>query len=88
MDYILFTYPNCAKCESLKNYLRTTDLQGKEYNLVQKESKMKIREFLGVLKRDDKGAIIIPTLILKNEGEVAAVLNNEQELLEWLRSRG
>ena len=58
-----------------------------EYNLVQKESKLKIREFLGVLKRDDKGAIIIPTLVLQDERDVRAVLNNRQELESWLKSK-
>lgn len=58
-----------------------------EYNLVQKESKLKIREFLGEIRRDDKGAIIIPTLVLQDEGDVQAVLNNRQELESWLKSK-
>lgn len=87
MEYFLFTYPNCSKCEGLKKYLKGTALEWEEYNLVQKESKLKIREFLGVLKRDDKGTIIIPTLVLQNEGEVQSVLNNRQELESWLKSK-
>ena len=87
MDYLLFTYPNCSKCVELKNYLGETALEWDEYNLVQKESKLKIREFLGVLKRDDKGAIIIPTLVLQDERDVRAVLNNRQELESWLKSK-
>ena len=86
MDYLLFTYPNCSKCEALKNYLGKTALGWEEYNLVQKESKLKIREFLGVIKRDEKDAVIIPTLVLQDEGEVQAVLNNRQELESWLKS--
>ena len=62
-------------------------MEWEEYNLVQKESKLKIREFLGAIRRDDKGAIIIPTLVLQDEGEVRAVLNNQQELENWLRSK-
>jgi len=58
-----------------------------ENNLVLKESKMRIREFLNYLKRDDKGAIIIPSLVLKENGEDSVVLNNRKELEEWLRSR-
>ena len=64
-----------------------TDLRGQEYNLVLKESKLKIRDFLSVIKRDDKGAIIIPTLVLQEEREVVAVLNNRKELEDWLRSK-
>ncbi len=88
MDYLLFTYPNCSQCEAVKRYLAETPLEGEEYSLVLKESKMKIRDYLGVLKRDDKGGIIIPTLILREEEEELIVLNNKEELEEWLRSRG
>ena len=87
MEYFLFTYPNCSKCEEIKNYLGGADLEGQECNLVLKESKLKIREFLSCLKRDDKGAIIIPTLVLQENGEVVTVLNNSKELENWLRSK-
>jgi len=87
MKYFLFSYPNCASCQEIKDYLEKTDLIGKECNLIQKESKLQIREFLTHIKRDDKGAIILPSLVLQEEGEVMAVLNNCQELEEWLKSR-
>jgi glutaredoxin len=87
MDYLLFTYPNCSQCEAVKGYLAEASLEGQECSLVLKESKMKIRDYLGVLKRDDKGGIIIPTLILREEGEVLVVLNSKEELEEWLKSR-
>jgi len=87
MEFLLFTYPNCPKCESLKEYLKETDLEGREYNLVNKESKLRIREFLKVIKRDDKGGIVIPTLILQDEGEDTTVLNSREELENWSRSK-
>jgi glutaredoxin len=87
VKYLLFTYPNCQKCEELKKYLAESELEGQEYNLILKESKLKIREYLASIKRDDKGAIIIPTLLLQDEGGVAAVVNKREELEEWLRSR-
>jgi glutaredoxin len=87
MEYFLFTYPNCSKCEEIKKYLGGANLEGQECNLVLKESKLRIREFLGCLKRDDKGAIIIPTLVLRDNGEVVTVLNNSKELEDWLRSK-
>ncbi len=87
MNYLLFTYPNCQRCEELKKYLAETELEGQEYSLLLKESKLRIREYLDSIKRDDKGAIIIPTLLLQDEGGVAAVVNNREELEEWLRSR-
>ena len=87
MNYLLFTYPNCQKCEELKKYLVETELEGQEYSLILKESKLKIREYLDSIKRDDKGAIIIPTLLLQGEGGVTAVVNTREELEEWLRSK-
>ncbi len=87
MEYHLFTYPNCSKCEALKEYLEKTPLEGDEHSLILKDSKLKIREFLGILKRDEKGSIIIPTLVVQDGREVLTVLNNRQELEEWLKSR-
>lgn len=87
MNYLLFTYPNCQKCDDLKKYLVGTELEGQEYNLILKESKLKIRDYLNSIKRDDKGTIIIPTLLLQDEGGVAAVVNDREELEGWLRSR-
>ncbi len=87
MECLLFTFPNCTKCEELKKYLIEANLEVQENNLVLKESKMRIREFLNCLKRDDKGAIILPSLVLKENGEDPVVLNNCKELEEWLRSR-
>jgi glutaredoxin len=87
MEYFLFTYPNCEKCEAIKKILVETDLEGDEYNLSQKESKLKIREFLTILKRDEKGGIILPTLVLQEAGEVSAILNTQEELRDWLKSK-
>jgi hypothetical protein len=61
--------------------------RAQEYNLTQKESKMKIREFLDVLKRDDKGGIMIPTLIILEDGDVEVVLNTREEFEAWSRSK-
>jgi glutaredoxin len=87
MDYLLFTYPNCQKCEVLKEYLPQTGIEGEELNLTKKESKKRIREYISDLKRDEKGAIIIPTLIILDEGRLDAVLNSREELEDWLKSK-
>jgi glutaredoxin len=87
MDYFLFTYPNCEKCDAIKKALTETEMAGYEYNLTQKESKLKIREFLPVLKRDNKGGIILPTLVLREAGEITAILNTQEELRTWLKSK-
>lgn len=87
MEYFLFTYPNCEKCEAIKQALAETELAGDEYNLSHKESKLKIREFLPVLKRDSKGGIILPTLVLREAGEIVTILNTQEELRNWLKSK-
>ena len=87
MEYFLFTYPNCEKCQAIKKVLEESELVGAEYNLSRKESKLKIREFLPVLKRDEKGGIILPTLVLQDAGKVIAILNTQEELRDWLKSK-
>ncbi|MFQ6068972.1 MAG: hypothetical protein ACE5LC_00445 [Candidatus Aminicenantales bacterium] len=87
MNYYLFTYPNCEKCQALKDCLSELGIEAEELNLVFKKSKMKIREFLPFLRRDEKGGIIIPTLIVEEEGRVEAVVNKPPELEDWLKSR-
>ena len=87
MEYSLFTYPNCEKCEAIKKVLAETDLKGDEYNLSQKESKLKIREYLTILKRDEKGGILLPTLVLQEAGEVIAILNTQGELRDCWKSK-
>jgi len=88
MDYLLFTYPNCQKCADLKAYMKGAALSAREYKVEEKEGRLKIREFLAHIKRDEKGAIILPTLVLQESGAVAAVVNTRQELEDWLRSKG
>ncbi|MGA2361759.1 MAG: hypothetical protein ABSG73_04790 [Candidatus Aminicenantales bacterium] len=88
MDYFLFTYPNCQKCESLKKSLGEKGIAYGEYSLVQTVGKAKIREFIRHVKRDGTGGIILPTLVLNDEGIVRGVLNSAEELDQWLRSKG
>jgi glutaredoxin len=87
MTYELFTYPDCQKCEELKVFLRGSDLQGREFDLVQKEGRLKVRDYLALLKRDEKGSLILPILVLKDEAGVKAVLFSREELEAWLKSR-
>jgi len=88
VEYLLFSFPSCAKCDVLKEGLNNSGIEGTEYNLAKKESKLKIREYLKIIKRDDKGGIIIPTLILQEEDKIESVLNSNKELQDWLRSKG
>ena len=88
MDYLLFTYPNCAKCADLEACLRERTIEPAKFKVEEKAGRMRIREFLPYVKRDDKGSIILPTLVLQENGAVAAVINTRQELETWLSSRG
>ncbi|HMA53930.1 MAG TPA: hypothetical protein VKT17_05685 [Acidobacteriota bacterium] len=88
MDFLLFSYPNCCKCEALKKKLAETGTPYTEYGLTQPPGKAKIREFINVIKRDEKGAIILPTLVAHTQGIVRAVLNSAEEFDGWSKSRG
>lgn len=87
MDYLVFTYPNCVKCDKLKKFLAERSLPYQEFSVVQPQGKARIREFIKVIKRDDQGAVIIPTLVLNDQGIVRKVLNSSEELDQWLRSK-
>lgn len=86
MDYLLFTYPNCEKCEKLKKLLAARGIPYQEYGLTQPQGKARIRDFVKLLKRDAAGGIILPTLILNDQGIVRAVLNTAEEFEGWSRS--
>jgi len=88
MEYLLFTYPNCQKCEDLKAYLKGAAVPAEVLDVSEKDGRMRIRAFLPSVKRDEKGSIILPTLIGHENGRVAAVVNTREEFSAWLRSRG
>jgi glutaredoxin len=87
MEYLLFTYPNCVKCEAMKKKLAEAGTAYAEYSLTQPPGKAKIREFINVIKRDESGAIRLPTLVAHTQGIVRAVLNTAEEFEDWSRSR-
>lgn len=88
MEYLLFTYPNCDKCAAFKTRLKDMPLKGTEVDLARKEGKSRLREFLGHIRRDEKGAIILPVFLVLNENKVEASLTTPEELETWWRSRG
>ncbi len=86
MKYLIFTYPNCPKCDSLKRELKKSGLKGQECNLAEKESKIKIRNYLKDIKRDEKGGIVIPVVLIIEHEKVRKVITTSQELKDWLQS--
>lgn len=87
MEYLLFTYPNCDKCAFFKEKLKAFPIKGSEIDLVKKEGKARLREFLSYVRRDEKGAIVLPLFIVLNEGRVEVALNTVEEFEAWWRSR-
>ncbi len=87
MEYLLFTYPNCDKCEGFKAYLRQTGFQGVEYNLTQKDSKLKVREYLDHIRRDEHGAMVLPIFVLRENESLLGVFNTPLEVEGWLKSK-
>lgn len=88
MNYLLFTYPNCHKCEDMKAALKEAAISMEVQDVAEKEGRVRIRTFLPQVKRDAQGAIILPTLVCQDGEKVDAVLNTREELSAWLRSRG
>ncbi|MGQ9471413.1 MAG: hypothetical protein ACUVR0_06960 [Candidatus Aminicenantales bacterium] len=87
MKYLLFTYPNCEKCAAFKAKLKEMPLEGTEIDLVRKEGKIRLREFLAHIRRDEKGAIILPVFLVLDENKVEASLTTPEELETWWRSK-
>lgn len=87
MDFLVFTLPGCSKCDRLKEFMLARKMTYKEYDVSSKEGRSKIRDYIKILRRDESGAIIIPTLIAEENGTVVRVLNSAEELEEWLKSR-
>lgn len=87
MEYLLFTYPNCEKCAAFKAKLKEIPLDGTEINLTGKEGKARLREFLAYIRRDEKGAIILPVFLVLNENRVEVSLTSPEELETWWRSK-
>jgi glutaredoxin len=87
VNYYLFTLPNCPRCEELKKSLKENGLQGEEYDLVRPDGKQKLRTYIKHIKRDDKGAVIIPALLMLDGENVEKVINSPGELKNWLKSK-
>ena len=88
MNYVLFTYPSCRKCLEMKAHLAGLAVSAEVLDVADKEGRTRIRTFLPHIKRDEKGAIRLPTLVGLENGEVVTVVNSPEELTAWLRSRG
>lgn len=87
MDYLLFTLPGCPKCDRVKELFKVRKIQATEYDVSTKDGRNRIRQYIKLLRRDSSGSVIIPTLIIEDNGQATAVLNSAEELDLWLKSR-
>ncbi len=74
LDYLLFTYPNCRKCEDLKAYLKATAISARE-----------LAELLGISLRQAwrlNCAGKLPRPIRLG----GSVRWNRQEIVDWFRA--
>jgi glutaredoxin len=88
MDFLVFALPGCAKCDKLKELMKAKRIEAKEFDVSTKDGRTKIRDYIKLLRRDSSGSVIIPTLIIEENGTAVAVLNSAEELDWWLKSRG
>ena len=87
MDLLMFTLPGCSKCDRLKEFMLANQLKAAEFNVSTKEGRSRIRDYVKFLRRDESGAVLIPTLIIEENGVPVEVLNSAGELDGWLKSR-
>lgn len=87
MEYLLFTLPGCSKCDRVKELLKVKGIRAAEYDVSTRDGRDKIRQYIKLLRRDSSGSVIIPTLIIEDNGQATAVLNSAEELDLWLKSR-
>ncbi len=87
MNYLLFTMPGCSKCDKIKDLLKAKGIKASEFDVSTKAGREKIKEYAKMLRRDSSGSVIIPTLIIENNGLATAVLTSAEELDLWLKSR-
>ena len=71
-SYKVFTLPTCIKCPSVKEFLRTTQLQGQEINLKEKEGLLELRNYYAQVKdkmppRDAHGNLPLPIVLFFDE---------------------
>jgi glutaredoxin len=67
--------------------MKTKGLELREFDVSTRDGKVKIRDYIKLLRRDNSGSIIIPTLIIEENENATAVLNSAEELDLWLKSR-
>ena len=69
-SYKLFAFPDCSKCQEVKEFLGTQELNGSVINLRDTEGNKMFREYYKELKdkikRDEDGALQLPILLLMN----------------------
>ncbi|HEK85783.1 MAG TPA: glutaredoxin [Candidatus Aminicenantes bacterium] len=87
MNFLVFTLPGCSKCDRLKEVMKLKGIESQEFDVSTKDGRLKIREYIKLLRRDSSGSVLIPTLIIEDNGLATAVLNSAEELELWLKSR-
>ncbi|MGB9764980.1 MAG: glutaredoxin family protein [Candidatus Saccharicenans sp.] len=87
MNFLVFTLPGCSKCDRLKEVMKLKGIERQEFDVSTKDGRLKIREYIKLLRRDSSGSVLIPTLIIEDNGLATAVLNSAEELELWLKSR-
>lgn len=64
MEPILYSFPNCGKCDEVKKYLKEKGIKYEEINAGLGEGRIKFRNFYSEnkdqIKRDGQGAIPLP----------------------------
>jgi glutaredoxin len=72
MEYTLYGFPNCPKCDKVKEYLKERGIKYQEVNAGTGEGLAKFREFYyknkDKIQREKEGGVSLPVFV--NNGEI------------------
>jgi len=90
--YQLYTYPNCEKCEKTKSFLDLEEIAYQEINTALQEGLVEIRKLYSQIKdkirRDEKGHLLLPILIKRNDSGIEEVVQSLDEIKEYCFDHG
>ena len=84
-SYKIFTFPNCDKCEQVKEILKTKNLAGQIVDLKSPEGNKEFRRYYSdrsiknTIKRTEDGTLKLPVVLFMNQDKVVSTAQDLQE---------
>lgn len=82
-SYKVFTFPNCDKCEQVKDYLKDKPFAGSIIDLKTPDGNKEFRKYYASLKnsikREDDGTLKLPVVLFLNKDNVVSTAQGIEE---------